>query len=67
MNGGVIALMIAGLVGFGVGAYLSVTGERELGIIMMGAGLLFLVLTLRQLRLARMDPDDVNVGQERDQ
>lgn len=53
MNGGVLALMIAGLVAFGVGAYLSATGEREVGIVLMGAGLLFQVLTLRQLRLAR--------------
>lgn len=53
MNGAVLALMIAGLVGFGAGAYLSATGEREIGIVLMGAGLLFQVLTLRQLRLAR--------------
>ena len=53
MSGGVIALMIAGLVGFAAGAYLSATGEREVGIILMGAGLLFQVLTLRQLRLSR--------------
>ena len=45
--------VLACLVGFGAGAYLSATGEREVGIILMGAGLLFQVLTLRQLRIAR--------------
>lgn len=53
MSGAVLALMIAGLACFGAGAYLSATGEREIGIGLMGAGLLFQVLTLRQLRLAR--------------
>lgn len=53
MNGAVIALMIAGLVGFGVGAYLAATGEKSTGIVLMGMGLTFQVLTLRQLRMAR--------------
>lgn len=53
MNGAVLALMIAGLVGFGAGAYLAATGSREVGIILMGGGLLFQVLTLRQLRAAK--------------
>jgi len=53
MNGAVIAFMIAGLVGFGAGAYLSATGERPIGIGLMAMGLLFQVLTLRQLRMAR--------------
>ena len=53
MNGGTLAFMIAGLVGFGAGAWLAATGQRELGIVLMGAGLLFQVLTLRQLKLAR--------------
>ena len=53
MNGGVLALMIAGLVGFGVGAYLAATGERPLGISLMAMGLIFQVLCLRQLKAAR--------------
>ena len=53
MNGGVIALMLLGLAGFGVGAYLSASGEREIGIGLMGMGLVFQILTLRQLRMAR--------------
>ncbi|MEO1222181.1 MAG: hypothetical protein AAFY42_12660 [Pseudomonadota bacterium] len=60
MNGAVIALMIAGLVGFAAGAYLSATGSREVGIMLMGAGLLFQVLTLRQLRIARKGQADAD-------
>ncbi|MEM6827766.1 MAG: hypothetical protein AAF553_07460 [Pseudomonadota bacterium] len=53
MSGGVLALMIAGLIGFGVGAYLAATGERPAGITLMAVGLMFQVLTLRQLRKAK--------------
>ena len=53
MNGGTLALMIAGLVGFGAGAYLAATGERTTGIALMSMGLIFQVLTLRQLKAAR--------------
>ncbi|MDA0819727.1 MAG: hypothetical protein O3C52_06150 [Proteobacteria bacterium] len=53
MNGAVLALMIAGLVGYGAGAYLAATGSREVGITLMGGGLLFQVLTLRRLRAAK--------------
>ena len=59
MNGGVLALMIAGFVGFGAGAWLAATGSRELGISLMAMGLIFQVLTLRQLKVAR------NKGQEK--
>ncbi|MBO6608250.1 hypothetical protein [Altererythrobacter sp.] len=58
MTGGVLALMIAGLVGFGAGAYLAATGERPIGIMFMGFGLMFQVLTLRQLRAAKKDGSD---------
>ena len=53
MNGGTIALMIAGLVGFGVGAYLAAAGERTTGIALMSMGLIFQVLTLRQMKQAK--------------
>ena len=53
MNGGVLALMIAGFVGFGAGAYLAATGERSTGIALMSMGLIFQVLTLRQLKMAK--------------
>ena len=58
MNGAVLALMIAGLVGFLAGAYLAASGEREVGIILMGMGLIFQVLTLRQLRALKKDRSD---------
>lgn len=58
MNGAVLALMIAGFVGFGAGAYLAAAGSREVGIILMGGGLLFQVLTLRQLRAAKKGAHD---------
>ncbi|MEO1647366.1 MAG: hypothetical protein AAFR32_00945 [Pseudomonadota bacterium] len=53
MNGGFLALMIAGLLGFAVGAYLAATGERPIGIALIAIGLTFQVLTLRQLRKAK--------------
>ena len=58
MNGGVLTLMIAGLVGFGAGAYLAATGERPVGIALMAMGLMFQVLTLRQLRAAKKGAQD---------
>ena len=58
MNGGVLALMIAGFVSFGAGAYLAATGERTIGIVLMANGLIFQALTLRQLRAAKKDDSD---------
>jgi Zn-dependent membrane protease YugP len=58
MNGGTLALMITGLVGFGAGAYLAATGSREVGIVLMGGGLIFQVLTLRRLRAMKKDGSD---------
>ncbi|WP_298466681.1 hypothetical protein [uncultured Erythrobacter sp.] len=58
MNGGILALMIAGLVSFLVGGYLAATGERSIGIALMGMGLIFQVLTLRQLKMIKKDQDD---------
>lgn len=57
MNGGTLALMIAGLVGFLAGAYLAATGNRTTGIALMSMGLIFQVLTLRQLKLAKTKDD----------
>ena len=53
MNGLTILYLVAGLAGFGVGAYLAASGERQVGIALMGLGLIFQVLTLRQLKLAK--------------
>ena len=43
-------LYLAGLVGFGTGAYLSATGERTIGIVLMAGGLAFQVLALLRMR-----------------
>lgn len=48
-----ILLMLGGLIAFGAGVGLSANGERELGIALMGVGLVLQVLTLRQMKLAR--------------
>ena len=53
MNGGTLALAIAGLVGLGAGVYLSTVGERTTGIALMAMGLILQVLALRQLRMAK--------------
>lgn len=53
-----IFYVLAGLGGFGAGAYLSATGERSIGIGLMAAGLAFQVLALRQLKLAKRDLSD---------
>ncbi|MEL6486815.1 MAG: hypothetical protein AAFQ13_06695 [Pseudomonadota bacterium] len=53
MNGGTLALGFAGLLGFCAGAYIAATGERGLGVALMGMGLIFQALTLRQLRIAK--------------
>ncbi|MEM7688237.1 MAG: hypothetical protein AAF291_04380 [Pseudomonadota bacterium] len=58
MNGATLALMMAGLIAFGVGAYVAATGQRTLGIAFMGMGLVFQALTLRQLKMARLARDE---------
>ena len=58
MNGGTIALMIAGLVSFLAGAYLAAEGNRTTGIVLMANGLIFQVLTLRQLKAAKNQDEE---------
>jgi len=53
MSHAVWIMLFAGLGGFGAGAYLAATGDRGFGIALMGMGLIFQVLTLRQLQLAK--------------
>ena len=62
MNGGTIALIFAGLVAFGSGAYIVATGERPMGVMFMGFGLMFQALALRQLRVANAKKDDSDAG-----
>ena len=54
VDGGTLAFIMAGFIAFGAGAYLAATGERPIGIMSMGFGLLFQVLSLRLLRQARV-------------
>ena len=61
MNGGALVLMIAGFAGFGAGAWIAATDDRTLGIGLMAMGLIFQVLTLRQLKMARKK-DASNAG-----
>ena len=53
MNGGLIALIIAGLGSFLIGVYLASTGERTMGIALMAMGLAFQVLSLVRLKAIR--------------
>ena len=53
MNGTIVILALAGLSAFFAGVVLASSGSRELGIALMGFGLLCQVLCLRQLRLAK--------------
>ena len=53
MNGGIFALAFAGLFCFFAGVYLSATGNRTTGIVLMAMGLIFQVLCLKQLKAAR--------------
>ena len=55
MNGGTLALIMAGFIAFGVGAYLAATGERPVGIACMGFGLIFQVMALVRLKKARKE------------
>jgi len=53
MNGLTLLVAILGLTGFAGGAVLSVTGEKEMGVVLMGAGLVFQVISLVRLRRAK--------------
>ncbi len=53
MNGLTLLLTIFGLTGFALGAVLSVTGPNEMGVILMGLGLLFQVISLVRIRRAK--------------
>lgn len=45
---------ILGLTGFAAGAVLSATGSYEMGVILMGLGLVFQVISLVRLKRAKM-------------
>ncbi len=66
MNGGTLILGIAGLFCFLAGAYLAASANRTTGIVLMSMGLLFQVLCLRQMKMARnaktTQKDDSDAG-----
>jgi Zn-dependent membrane protease YugP len=53
MNPVTLALAILGLTGFALGAVLSATGQLEMGVILMGLGLVFQVISLVRLKRAK--------------
>jgi Zn-dependent membrane protease YugP len=46
-------IAILGLTGFAGGAVLSATGSKEMGVVLMGAGLVFQVISLVRIRRAK--------------
>ena len=58
MNGGTLSMIIAGFACFGFGAYLAATDERSTGIVLMGMGLIFQILALRQIKSAKKGSGD---------
>jgi Zn-dependent membrane protease YugP len=53
MNPLTLALTILGLTGFALGAVLTATGPFEMGVILMGMGLVFQVISLVRLKRAK--------------
>lgn len=53
MNPLTLLLAILGLTGFALGAVLAVTGPFEMGVIVMGLGLVFQVISLVRIKRAK--------------
>jgi len=53
MNSLTLAFIVLGLTGFALGAVLSATGQMEMGVILMGMGLAFQVISLVRLKRAK--------------
>ncbi len=53
MNPLTLLFAILGLSGFALGAVLSATGAAEMGVILMGMGLVFQVISLVRLKRAK--------------
>jgi Zn-dependent membrane protease YugP len=61
MNPVTLLLAILGLGGFALGAILTVTGPLEMGVIVMGLGLVFQVISLARIKRAKQR-DGSNAG-----
>ncbi len=55
MNPVTLALAVLGLTGFALGAVLTATGPFEMGVILMGLGLVFQVISLVRLKRAKAE------------
>ena len=53
MNPVTLALAVLGLTGFALGAVLTATGQLNMGVILMGLGLVFQVISLVRLKRAK--------------
>ncbi len=53
MNPVTLAFVVLGLTGFALGAVLSAAGKMEMGVILMGLGLAFQVISLVRLKRAK--------------
>ena len=53
MNPLTLAFAVLGLTGFALGAVLTATGPYEMGVILMGLGLVFQVISLVRIKRAR--------------
>jgi Zn-dependent membrane protease YugP len=53
MNSVTLAFAILGLTGFALGAVLSATGPYDMGVILMGLGLMFQVISLVRIKRAK--------------
>jgi Zn-dependent membrane protease YugP len=53
MNPLTLAFAVLGLTGFALGAVLTATGPFEMGVILMGLGLVFQVISLVRLKRAK--------------
>jgi hypothetical protein len=53
MNPLTLLLAVLGLTGFALGAVLSATGPYEMGVILMGLGLVFQVISLVRIKRAK--------------
>ena len=61
MNPLTLALAALGLTGFALGAVLSATGQLNMGVILMGLGLVFQVISLVRIKRAKTR-DGSNAG-----
>lgn len=53
MNPLTLLVAILGLTGFAGGAVLSASGQKEMGVVLMGMGLVFQVISLVRLKRAK--------------